>query len=414
MNSASGAGNDVSLAFLVVALTFSHSMAAMAMMVLPAVAPLVARDYGVDASLVGYQISIVSVGLLISLVTVGNLSRKLGGCRTNQIGHSMVAVGMLLMLLPSIGFLLPGSLVIGLGFGLLAPSASALLIRFAPPARRNFVFSIHQTSIPLGGMVAALGAPLVAIHFGWRWAFACACALIIAAIALMQCGRARWDDDRDPSTQTLARNPFDGFLSNWRDPRLRRLSLAGLSFCWAQFCVSAFTVVACVEALGMSLIAAGTVLMTVQLANAAGRMIAGWIADSLGNAARVLASMGWAMLAVSICFVWLAPAMPLALVYVMFAVLGVTSGAWAGILLAEVGHLAPPGHVGAVVSGTLVYVNLGKLAGPTVFAATYALTHSYGIAFACIAAPALVAVYCLNDRPGPRTNNSHRPNPFPP
>ena len=264
-----------SLAFLVVALTFSHAMAAMAMMVLPAVAPLVAREYGVDSSLVGYQISIVSCGLLISLLSVGNLSRKLGACRTNQIGHSFVAIGVLLMLMPSIYFLLPGSLVIGIGFGLLAPSASALLIRFAPPARRNVLFSIHQTSIPLGGMVAALGAPVVAINFGWRFAFACAFILVVCAVALMQVGRKGWDDDRDASTRALATHPFAGFLSNWRNPQLRRLSLAGFSFCWAQFCASAFTVVACVQALDMSLIAAGTVLLVVQVSNASGRVVAG-------------------------------------------------------------------------------------------------------------------------------------------
>ena len=384
-----------SLAFLVVALTFSHAMAAMAMMVLPAVAPLVAREYGVDSSLVGYQISIVSCGLLISLLSVGNLSRKLGACRTNQIGHSFVAIGVLLMLMPSIYFLLPGSLVIGIGFGLLAPSASALLIRFAPPARRNVLFSIHQTSIPLGGMVAALGAPVVAINFGWRFAFACAFILVVCAVALMQVGRKGWDDDRDASTRALATHPFAGFLSNWRNPQLRRLSLAGFSFCWAQFCASAFTVVACVQALDMSLIAAGTVLLVVQVSNASGRVVAGWIADRMGGAAAVLAWMGWAMLFVSIGFFWLSPEWPLPLTYLMFAALGITSGAWAGILLAEVGQLAPAGHVGPVVGGALVYINLGKLAGPAVFAATYALTHSYGIAYALIAAPALMAVICL-------------------
>ena len=384
-----------SLAFLVVALTFSHAMAAMAMMVLPAVAPLVAREYGVDSSLVGYQISIVSCGLLISLLSVGNLSRKLGACRTNQIGHSFVAIGVLLMLMPSIYFLLPGSLVIGIGFGLLAPSASALLIRFAPPARRNVLFSIHQTSIPLGGMVAALGAPVVAINFGWRFAFACAFILVVCAVALMQVGRKGWDDDRDASTRALATHPFAGFLSNWRNPQLRRLSLAGFSFCWAQFCASAFTVVACVQALDMSLIAAGTVLLVVQVSNASGRVVAGWIADRMGGAAAVLAWMGWAMLFVSIGFFWLSPEWPLPLTYLMFAALGITSGAWAGILLAEVGQLAPAGHVGPVVGGALVYINLGKLAGPAVFAATYALTHSYGIAYALIAAPALMAVIYL-------------------
>ena len=384
-----------SLAFLVVALTFSHAMAAMAMMVLPAVAPLVAREYGVDSSLVGYQISIVSCGLLISLLSVGNLSRKLGACRTNQIGHSFVAIGVLLMLLPSIYFLLPGSLVIGIGFGLLAPSASALLIRFAPPARRNVLFSIHQTSIPLGGMVAALGAPVVAINFGWRFAFACAFILVVCAVALMQVGRKGWDDDRDASTRALATHPFAGFLSNWRNPQLRHLSLAGFSFCWAQFCASAFTVVACVQALDMSLIAAGTVLLVVQVSNASGRVVAGWIADRMGGAAAVLAWMGWAMLFVSIGFFWLSPEWPLPLTYLMFAALGITSGAWAGILLAEVGQLAPAGQVGPVVGGALVYINLGKLAGPAVFAATYALTYSYGIAYALIAAPALMAVLCL-------------------
>ena len=384
-----------SLAFLVVALTFSHAMAAMAMMVLPAVAPLVAREYGVDSSLVGYQISIVSCGLLISLLSVGNLSRKLGACRTNQIGHSFVAIGVLLMLMPSIYFLLPGSLVIGIGFGLLAPSASALLIRFAPPARRNVLFSIHQTSIPLGGMVAALGAPVVAINFGWRFAFACAFILVVCAVALMQVGRKGWDDDRDASTRALATHPVAGFLSNWRHPQLRRLSLAGFSFCWAQFCASAFTVVACVQALDMSLIAAGTVLLVVQVSNASGRVVAGWIADRMGGAAAVLAWMGWAMLFVSIGFFWLSPEWPLPLTYLMFAALGITSGAWAGILLAEVGQLAPAGHVGPVVGGALVYINLGKLAGPAVFAATYALTHSYGIAYALIAAPALMAVIYL-------------------
>jgi MFS family permease len=53
-------------------------MASMALMILPAVAPAMARDYGVDASLIGYQISVVGAGLLTALLLVGKLSRKLG------------------------------------------------------------------------------------------------------------------------------------------------------------------------------------------------------------------------------------------------------------------------------------------------------------------------------------------------
>jgi hypothetical protein len=45
-------------------------MASMALMILPAVAPAVARDYGIDASLIGYQIGIVGACLLFMVIAV--------------------------------------------------------------------------------------------------------------------------------------------------------------------------------------------------------------------------------------------------------------------------------------------------------------------------------------------------------
>jgi hypothetical protein len=39
--------------------------------------------------------------------------------------------------------------------------------------------------------------------------------------------------------------------------------------------------------------------------------------------------------------------------------------------------------------------NIGKFTGPAVFSATYALTHSYNIAFALLAIPSLIAIGCL-------------------
>ena len=352
-------------------------------------------EYGIEPSLVGYHISVVSIGLIASLVLFSGLSRRLGSARAAQIGQCLVAAGMLCAILPSAAFLLPGSLVIGIGFGLLAPPASALMMRFSPPARRNLVFSIQQTSVPLGGVIAALVAPMVAVSVGWRWAFMYSIVTLVMAMVLLQIGRPAWDDDRDPSHRALARNPFDGVRSNWRDRKLRLLSFAGMSFCWAQFCVATFAVVACVAVLGMSIVQAGLVLVAVQVASTVGRMAAGWIADRIGSAGRVLTWMSWTMLALSIGFFWLSPAWPLWFVYAMFAGLGLASGAWAGILMAEVGQQAPPGRVAAVIGGTLLYVNIGKFTGPAVFSATYALTHSYNIAFALLAIPSLIAIGCL-------------------
>ena len=179
---------------------------------------------------------------------------------------------------------------------------------------------------------------------------------------------------------------------------LRRVALAGGAFCWAQFCVAAYTVVACVQALEMSLIAAGAILTVVQISSALGRVLVGWLADALRDTARVLAWNAALMLATCVASIWMSPSWPLPALYALFALHGMTSGAWAGAVLAEAGRLAPNGVVSAAISGVLVYINIGKFIGPIVFANTYLLTKSYGWAFGSIALPAVLAWLCLRHK----------------
>lgn len=367
----------------------------MAVLVLPAVAPEVARDHGFDASLIGYQISLVSTGMVVTLTLLGSLSRRLGAARVNQIGHALGAIGMLVLLLPHTAFLVAGSLVIGLGYGLITPSASHLLMRYTPPHRRSTVFSIHQTGIPAGGILAALVAPAVAVHAGWRWSVLLSALLLAAVVLLMQHGRRDWDDDRDRGAPAVTPNPLAAAAAIWRRPALRLLAIAGGCFSWVQFCAATFAVVACVEALQMSLVAAGTVLTVVQVASAAGRVLIGWITDRIGDTARVLAWTAALMLLTALLGLALRPQAPLPLVYLWFALLGATSGCWPGAILAEVGRRAPPHEVSLSISGSLVITNVGKFSGPILFANLYALTRDYGIAFAALALPSAVTLYCL-------------------
>ena len=388
-------GSGVSLPFLVSALIAGHAISSMAVLVLPAVAPVVAREYGVDASLIGYQVSLVTFGMLASLAMLGNLSRKLGGSRVNQIGHILVGTGMLLMLLPSAIFLMAGSLALGVGYGLLTPSAAHLLLRFTPDARRNFVFSLHQASLPFGGLLAAVAAPWIAVTVGWRWSVALNAVLVFSVVALMQLRRADWDDDRDCAHLAVAPNPFTCVTAIWRVRDLRLVSLAGGLLCWVQFCVLSFAVVVCVELLAMDLVVAGTMLLVALLGSVAGRLLAGAIADAVGRPKRVLAVIAGLTAATCIAAAWLAPSWPLPLVYALFTWFGMTSGGWTGVLFVEAGRLVPTGQANVTFSGALVYVNLGKLIGTIVFANVYALSRSYGFAYATAAVPALIAVYCL-------------------
>jgi predicted MFS family arabinose efflux permease len=367
----------------------------MAVLVLPAVAPAVARDYGFDPSLIGYQISLVSLGMVVTLTLLGSTTRRYGAARTNQLGHALVATGMLVLLIPSSVFLIFGSLVIGLGYGMITPSASHLLMRYTPAHRRSTVFSIHQTGIPAGGMLAALIAPTITIFAGWRWAVILSAILLIGVVMLMQSGRRTWDDDRDRNAPAVTPNPFAGAIAIWRQRELRLITIAGSCFSWAQFCAATFAVVACVETLGMSLVAAGTVLTVVQIASASGRVLIGWITDRVGDTARVLAWNAGLLTVFTLGGLALNAETPLPLVYLLFAILGATSGCWPGAILAEVGRLAPQGQVSLAISGSLVITNVGKFIGPIIFANVYALTRSYGMAFVSLMVPAAIALYCL-------------------
>ena len=388
------------LAFLVFALLSGHLVSAMALLLLPAVAPEVARDYGFDPALIGYQISVVTIGLTISLMGFGGLTQRLGACRTNQLAQVLVAGGLVVMMLPHALALLFGSLALGFGYGLLAPSASALLMRFVPPARRNLMFSLQQTGVPLGGMAAALIAPAIAVFAGWRWALACCAALLMITTLLMQRSRGRWDDDHNPHAPAWSSRPWANFLMVWRDLPLRRMALAGGLFCWGQFTVATYTVVVGVTTLGMSLVVAGTLLTTVQLGNACGRIVAGYVADRAGSGTRVLIGNAWLMLGAALVSALLDPGWPIPLVYALFALHGMTTGAWAGLVLAEAGRVAPQGQVGAAISGVLVYVNIGKFIGPVAFANTYALTGDYRLAFLSLVPPSLAILWSLR-RPRP-------------
>ena len=300
--------------------------------------------------------------------------------------------------MPAPQYLALGALVVGLGYGLIGPSFTHLLMRFSPPQRRNFIFSLQQTGVPIGGMAAALLAPAIALNHGWRWAVVLSVVSLAAVMLLMQRGRRCWDDDRDRSTHVVAANPLANVMTVWRAVPLRRVAVAGGAFCWVQFCVAAYTVVACVKVFDLNLITAGAMLTVVQIANALGRVLVGWVADALRNTARVLAWIAALMVATFLLSVTMAPDWPLWAVYALFGLHGFTSGAWAGATLAEAGRLAQQtgGAVGAAISGVLVFFNMGKFIGPIVFANVYMLTDSYGWAFAGLSVPALLAWYGLS------------------
>ena len=379
---------------LIAALTAASMLGTSAISILPTLAPEVARTYGIPAVWVGYQFSLASACMAISLLFLGSASRRWGAGRVVQTGMSLVGLALILILIPHVTALIGAAVVMGLGYGLIMPANSHLMMRFTARANLNMVFSIQQTGIPLGAILAATAAPLIAVTIGWRWAIGGLALIVFLLVALIASQRARWDDDRDPRA-SLPRNPFAGAAIVFASPRLRNLSISGFCFSGAQFCVATFTVVALVEQLGYGLVQAGLMLSLSQVSGIVCRLYGGWMADRLNDSIAVLAWLASMLALFGFASLWLDPDWPLVVVCLLFAGYGAATVGWPGAYLAEVARLCPPGQVATGTSGSLLFTNVGKTLTPLAFAAIQAQTQSYGTAFGIMGVLGVIAWIAL-------------------
>jgi len=383
-----------SLPFLVGTMLAAQSFGTMATMTLPAVAPKVAETYGISSSLIGYQISILAAAMLVSLTLGSQLSVRWGACRVQQGGLSLLVAGSFVAILPHAAFLFGSALALGLGYGLLTPSASHLLARFAPPKRRNLIFSLKQTGVPLGGVGAAAITPAVALVFGWQWALAGNAVVLCGLVLLLQRARPQWDDDRDPAAR-IGTNPFADVAEIWRHQALRLLSIAGGGFVIVQICLSTFTVVFFAEEVGFGLIEAGIVLTASQVGGVAGRVFWGWLADRMRSCFGALTVLAVVMLVACLLAYFIASGWPILAACALFFIVGSTASGWNGAFLAEVARLTPRPLISRMTGGSLAYVNVCKMLGPIAFTNVYLASGSYALAFALLAVPAGVGLACV-------------------
>lgn len=360
--------------------TLVQALVTMSALIPSAIAPDMAQAFAVPAAFVGYQIALVYGGGMATSVIGGAVVRRFGACRTSQMALAFCVLGLALAVAGTVIALVAGSLLVGLGYGLVNPASSHLLEKCTPPRNRNLVFSIKQTGVPLGGILAGLLAPPLAVTLDWRWAFAVTAVACAVIMLLLQFARAGWDADREPQTAML-RTPFEGLRLIWRTAVLRHLSLAALCFAATQLCLTSFIVALLVEDMSVSLVAAGAVLSAVQASGFAGRVAWGWLADRLGDGLGVLAGLTAITLAGCVATALVGPNVALPLVTGLLVVFGFAAIGWNGVYLAEVARAAPAGRIGSATGGSLVFTFGGVLAGPPAFTLAHGAMGSFTTTF---------------------------------
>ncbi|GAB1512149.1 MFS transporter [Actinophytocola sp. KF-1] len=245
---------------------------------LPFLIPALQTDHGLSLTSASVLISAPLLGLLLALIAWGAAADRFGERVVMAAGLALTGV----LLLASLA--LPGFVLFGFGL-LLAGAASAsvnaasgrVVLGWFSARERGLAMGIRQTAQPVGVGIAAASLPPLAHHFGFATAVALPAALCLLSAVLV------WfvvvDPPRPERTVAAAASPYTGRVAS----TLVRLHTASAMLVVPQFVAATFAVTYLVSERGWSPVAAGQLVAVVQVAGAAGRILAGVWSDRAGS-----------------------------------------------------------------------------------------------------------------------------------
>jgi MFS family permease len=370
---------------------------------LPVVAPLLTASTGVAPERIGNLSSLTSLGSVLFLAFGSPFLARLGPVRSLQAGAGL---GILAMAIAALGWwpaLVVAALLLGIGYGPTPPAGSRILAATAPPEHRTLIFSIKQAGAPAGGALAGLIIAPLAVALGWNWALLAAVAA--GAISIVAIGplRALMDSERDRARPIHPRAVFrpSTVLAPVRtlhgSPIMLSLTALALSFSFAQGTLYSFSVTYLTQR-GLSLADAGFAYACLQAAGVIARVFLGWLADRTGRPSANLMAQAYVAAGCLLAYALMPEPLPLAAVAAVATACGFFCASWNGIVMAEVARLSPPDQVADATSASTLFIFLGYVAGPSLFAAAVPLVGwrwPYVAVAAQLAAMALVQTALL-------------------
>lgn len=388
-------GREMTLLLLALSAMFGQQTFASIGRSLPTViAPAIITDLSLDPAWVGVYVSLAAFGSLVFQLGCGSFIIRYGALRMSQVALVCVAAGLAagstgLMLMFAVSAVIGGG-----GAAMSTPASSHLLGRYTPMRYLPLVFSIKQTAVPAGLLLAGLLGPAITDWISWRAALDIAAIASLAFALLLQPLAREYDSDRDPSRQFRVSDFATTIISVLSTTEMRNLSLACFAFNGLQTVFTSYFIIFLVEA-GYGLAGAGLVFSIAMLVAVPGRILWGWLGSTIVSPRAIMAGLALGMAGSTLAMGFFGPAWPVVLTGFVAICLSMTVMSWHGVMLAEAARLAPPGQRGAATGGMLSFGQVGALLLPLVYAALLWATGSHGLGFAVCGLPALIVGVAL-------------------
>lgn len=360
----------------------------------PIIAPAILEDLALDPAWLGVYVGAAALSALVFQLGCGSFILRYGAMRMSQVALVLLGVGMAVATVGPVVLFLVSGMIGGGAAAMSTPASSHLLGRYSPPRQAPLVFSVKQTAVPAGLLIAGILGPWLTGLTGWRGALLTAAVACLVFAVMLEPLRGEFDSDRVPDQAFHLSDFHTTIVSVVGVPSLRRLAFACFAFNGLQTVFTSYFVVALTE-LGHGLAAAGFVFSVAMVIAVPGRIFWGWLGSGRVDPTVVMCWLALGMAGGAAAMGLLGASWPLVLIGLVATVLSATVMSWHGVLLAEAARLAAPGQRGAATGGVLSFGQMGGLLLPLVYAGVLVLTGNHGVGFAVCGLPALVVGLAL-------------------
>ena len=377
-----------------------QTLTSMTMLVPTVLAPVAAGELGVQASHIGVLVAFTYTCTIVSGLFCDGLIARFGPVRVFQFAIGLVALGLVSGSGGHLAFAFLLCALAGTAHGLVNPASSTILLSASPPRYRSLIFSIKQTGVPLGSAIAGILVPILLQTMHWRQLLLALGIASIGMLALVGPFRRIYDANRNPNHRmrfAAIGRPIAAVTSR---PELLSLAITSAVFSAVQMSVVSYLMLYFIVDLGYSLVLAGLVFSVAQGAGVIGRPVWGVLADRLQASRSLLAVLGLTMGACGVAAASFSPAFAPSFIVVVCTLYGASAIGWNGVYLAELARLSPPGQVGMVTGGALLFTFTGAVAGPPLFGLILGFSGSYSISFTVLSVlPLVTGLSLLRNRP---------------
>ena len=363
-----------------------HALVFMNLSGLGTLAPFIQEELRLSSFQIGFLISSLSIGSMLSQMPAGLIVDFVGVRR--MISPAIGLLGLFLVLFslaPSFPIALAILLLHGLASGVITPAASKGVLDWFPYSGRATAMGIKQTGVNFGGIFAGILLPTLAIVFSWRQSLL-AVGLVEMAAAILVYRLLRESPFRSDASRTKFAWGKILQMAMQRD----MLVLGGIGFCFmaGQFCFSTYLILFLIREMQYPIVHAGGYYALSFFVGAAGRILWSLASDYLFGGRRK-----GVLFAIALIFFFSSLALgmisffPILSSLLTIAVLafGVSGIGWNAVYLTIVGEAVDRESTGLATGVGYFFGFLGSVVAPPLFGFLVDRTDLYGYAWLFLA-----------------------------